>query len=640
MHYIYSMISANNNCQPDKTRHATRWLILLLLVIVESAFAETGTEPVRIGVLAFRGEEVASQMWQPTVDYLNREIPRHRFMLVPLDLQAMEAAVAADDIDFVLTNTGNYVVLEARYGITRILTLRNLRRGTPYTVFGAVIFTRAGRRDINKLADLRGRTFAAVSKTAFGGFQMAWRAFNARHIDPFKDFSELRFMGFPQDGIVFAVRDGKVDAGTVRTDTLERMAAEGLIQLSDFKVLAPRQTPGFPFLHSTALYPEWPFAKTQRAPKTLAKEVAIALLRLPADSPAARAGRNAGWTVPLNYQPVHDLFRTLNIAPYEHNHRVTLIDIVRQYWYLLLILLLLGAFGLFHIIRVDRLVIARTRELRESNDALEREITERAKQQAEMHRTTLQLRQREDEIKRHRDHLEELVEQRTHELSSVNKELEAYSYSIAHDLRAPLRSVTSFAQILEEDIGEKLGDDQRDSLQRVIRASKHMADLIDDILELSRITRRELHREQANLSKLVHESVDQLRNADPERVVTVDIAEDVMVSGDTKLLRVALENLLGNAWKYTARVEHPAIKFGTEKQQGKTIYYVSDNGVGFDMQYAGKLFAPFQRLHSTSDYEGTGVGLATVQRVIQRHSGQVWAHSEPGKGTSFYFTLG
>jgi signal transduction histidine kinase len=336
---------------------------------------------------------------------------------------------------------------------------------------------------------------------------------------------------------------------------------------------------------------------------------------------------------------VHDLFRTLNIAPYHHTHEITLLDVAREYWHLVLILALTITFGIFHIVRVDRMVIARTRELKASNDALEHEIAERTKQQAIMHRTTLQLRQREDELNRHRDHLEELVEQRTHELSTVNRELEAYSYSIAHDLRAPLRAVTSFSQILLNEAADKLDSDQRDSLHRVINAGKYMAHLIDDILELSRITRKELRREAVDLSALVRDVVDELRRTEPGRNVTVTVADGIKVNGDPKLLQVALENLLGNAWKYTSRVEHPSIEFGTKMEGEKTVYYVKDNGIGFDMRYAEKLFHAFQRLHSSQDYEGTGIGLATVQRIVQRHGGDVRASSEPGKGASFCFTL-
>lgn len=625
----------------QSVRRLTALLLFSLLLFTTEALAtHTAEATVRVGVLAYRGVAVAQRMWQPTIDYLNHEISDRHFVLVPLDLKTMEAAVAADDIDFVLTNPGNYVVLEARYGVTRILTLRNLRNGEPYTVFGGVIFTRADRGDINKLGDLRGKSFGAVAKTAFGGFQMAWQVFKAAGIDPFSDFSDLRFMGFPQDDIVYAVRDKKVDAGTVRTDTLERMAAKGLVRLGDFKVLARRTTPGFPFLHSTPLYPEWPFAEARHTSKVLGKRVAIALLLMPDDSPAAMAGRNAGWTVPLDYQVVHDLFRTLNIAPYHHTHEITLMDVVREYWHLVLILALTITFGIFHIVRVDRMVIARTKELKASNDALEHEIAERTKQQAIMHRTTLQLRQREEELNRHRDHLEELVEQRTHELSTVNRELEAYSYSIAHDLRAPLRAVTSFSQILLNEAAHKLDSDQRDSLHRVINAGKYMAHLIDDILELSRITRKELRREKVDLSALVCDVVDELRRAEPCREVTVTVADGINVNGDPKLLRVALENLLGNAWKYSSRVERPSIEFGTTMEGEKTVYYVRDNGIGFDMRYAEKLFHAFQRLHSSQDYEGTGIGLATVQRIVQRHGGDVWASSEPGKGASFHFTLG
>jgi light-regulated signal transduction histidine kinase (bacteriophytochrome) len=221
----------------------------------------------------------------------------------------------------------------------------------------------------------------------------------------------------------------------------------------------------------------------------------------------------------------------------------------------------------------------------------------------------------------------------------VNRELEAYSYSIAHDLRAPLRAVTSFSQILLNEAADKLDSDQRDSLHRVINAGKYMAHLIDDILELSRITRKELRREAVDLSALVRDVVDELRRTEPGREVTVTVADGIKVNGDPKLLQVALENLLGNAWKYTSRVEHPSIEFGTKMEGEKTVYYVKDNGIGFDMRYAEKLFHAFQRLHSSQDYEGTGIGLATVQRIVQRHGGDVRASSEPGKGASFCFTL-
>lgn len=225
------------------------------------------------------------------------------------------------------------------------------------------------------------------------------------------------------------------------------------------------------------------------------------------------------------------------------------------------------------------------------------------------------------------------------ELATINRELESYSYSIAHDLRAPLRSVTSFSQIVLEDAKDKLNSDEKDNLQRVVAASIRMANLIDDILELSRITREELSKGTVNLSKLVDRSRHLLSSQDPNREVEWDIQPDVTVNADPRLIERAIENLISNAWKYTSHTDNAKITFGTLAKNGETIYFVSDNGAGFDMNYAHKLFATFQRLHSPREFTGSGVGLAIVLRVIQRHHGRIWGEGEVGKGATFYFTL-
>jgi light-regulated signal transduction histidine kinase (bacteriophytochrome) len=235
--------------------------------------------------------------------------------------------------------------------------------------------------------------------------------------------------------------------------------------------------------------------------------------------------------------------------------------------------------------------------------------------------------------------LEELVTIRTADLEASNKELESYSYSIAHDLRAPLRSIVSFSQILQEDTKDKLTSEDLDNLHRVISAGKRMSRLIDDILELSRITRTELHYGTVNLSKLAHEILYRLRHAHPEKQAQWTVHDNLVVNGDARLLEVALQNLIENAWKYTRDISPAQIEIGSEYIQGETAYFVKDNGVGFNMAHANKLFKPFHRLHTPQEFEGTGIGLATVQRIIQRHGGRVWSQSEKNKGATFYFTL-
>ncbi|MGB4643155.1 MAG: PAS domain S-box protein [Dethiobacteria bacterium] len=225
------------------------------------------------------------------------------------------------------------------------------------------------------------------------------------------------------------------------------------------------------------------------------------------------------------------------------------------------------------------------------------------------------------------------------ELEQVNQELEMFAYSISHDLRAPLRSIDGFSLALLEDHAEQLDHEGEDYLRRIRAASKRMASMIDAILHLSRIGRYEMRRKQVNLSALAQDIAADLKVTDPDRQVEFVIAEGVVASGDPALLRIVLENLIGNAWKFTQKHESARIEFGVMGRGKKTFYYVRDDGVGFDMKYVDKLFVPFQRLHSTMEYTGTGIGLASVQRVVRRHGGDIWAESVLNKGTTFYFTL-
>ena len=225
------------------------------------------------------------------------------------------------------------------------------------------------------------------------------------------------------------------------------------------------------------------------------------------------------------------------------------------------------------------------------------------------------------------------------ELQISNKELEAFSYSVSHDLRAPLRAIDGFSRILLEDYSEKLDAEGKKHLQTVRNASQRMGQLIDDLLNLSRVTRSELHRDRVNLSDLAAQVAAELRRADPDRRVEIQIQPALTTEGDANLLRIVLENLLGNAWKFTAKQPAARIDFGATTRQGRPSFFVRDNGAGFDMAYAGKLFGTFQRLHRAADFPGTGIGLVTVQRIIHRHGGRVWADAGINRGATFYFSL-
>lgn len=238
-----------------------------------------------------------------------------------------------------------------------------------------------------------------------------------------------------------------------------------------------------------------------------------------------------------------------------------------------------------------------------------------------------------------KDNLEALVASRTRQLKSANRELESFSYSVSHDLRAPLRTIDGFSSALLEHCGDQLDETGQDYLARVRRATGRMAELIDAMLTLSRMTRQDMHVKRVNLSRLVAEVTSELSEANPEQKVDTRIQQGVQATGDPRLLRVALDNLLSNAWKFTRDTIEAQVEFGVEIAGNELVYFVRDNGAGFDMNYYDRLFGTFQRLHDQDDFEGTGIGLATVARIIARHGGRIWAEGEPGKGAIFRFTL-
>jgi signal transduction histidine kinase len=264
-------------------------------------------------------------------------------------------------------------------------------------------------------------------------------------------------------------------------------------------------------------------------------------------------------------------------------------------------------------------------KLEQANGGLERENAER--------------RRAEDEVRALNDELEQRVATRTAELGTVNRELESFAYSVSHDLRAPLRHMDGFSQALLEDYGDQLDEAAKRLLGRIRNGSVRMGRLIDDLLRLSRVSRGELEREPVDLSAMARRIVSELQQGEPAREIAVDIAPNLESQGDPRLIEIALQNLLGNAWKFTGKNPNAKIAFGMTRQDGRSTYFVRDNGVGFDMAYVGKLFAPFQRLHTTDEFAGTGIGLVTVARVVHRHGGEVWIESAIDKGTIVRFTV-
>jgi signal transduction histidine kinase len=278
--------------------------------------------------------------------------------------------------------------------------------------------------------------------------------------------------------------------------------------------------------------------------------------------------------------------------------------------------------------KLDRKV----QQLEESNQKLQNALEEK---EAEVVRR----RKAEEEVRLLNTELEERVRQRTAELDAANKDMETFVYAVSHDLRAPLRALGSFSQILAMSSRDKLDEEARTCLDHLQSETQRMRGLIEALLQLARSTKAELRRQKVNLSEMARETERDLRREQPNRQVDFSVAPNFMTDGDPALLRSVLRNLLGNAWKFTAKSPEAHIEFGRREQRGKPAFFVSDNGVGFPMESAQKLFLPFSRLHDSKQFPGTGIGLATVWQIVRRHGGEVWAESSPGKGATFYFTL-
>ncbi|NQU56410.1 MAG: PhnD/SsuA/transferrin family substrate-binding protein [Rhodospirillales bacterium] len=583
------------------------------LAVAQSA----NPEKVKIGVLAFRGPEAALKRWAMTAQYLGQSIEGYNFEMVPLSLADMKKTVANDELDFVLTNTGNYVDLEARYGITRIVTLRTPSTVLAGNVFGAVIFSRADRQDIQTLEDLKGKSFMAVERNGFGGFQMAWRELKEHGIDPFEDFSALTFTGFPQGQSVEAVLEGRVDAATFRTNTLELLQAEGKINMQDFRILNTREYPGFPFAVSTRLYPEWPFSRMKGTPQELAQKVAIALLSMPAKSPAALKGRYGGWTVPLDYQPVHELFRELRIGPYEDIGRITLTDILKQHGHWIVLVAALLVITVVWATWIEVLVTRRTKELSDTNLELERQISERIRAEEEAHHRRAELA--------HIDRLNTMGEMAS---------------GFAHELNQPLAAIVNYARGCIRRIQKQQCDSDMilDTLNQVTEQATRAGEVIKRIRAFVR--KDEPERTRADINHVINESLAFMKG-DAERQnikIELDLQPNLpAVIIDHIQVEQVILNLIRNAFE--AMSETPATAHGLNIRtgvsgEGKICVTVIDTGPGL-LQNEESMFDPFV----TSKANGLGLGLSISRSIVEAHGGDLYVTHDHGPGAALTFTL-
>ena len=596
--------------------------ILFLLLAAGISFANSansadGDDQVKIGVLCKRGAELCLKEWSPTAEYLTTKIPGKTFVIIPLDHEHIYSSVEKGEVDFILPNSSFYVELEHRYGVNRIATLKNKCLDSFYTKYCGVIFWKAGRKDMRNLNDLKGKTFMAISEESFGGWRMAWRELKENGIDPYKDFKALKFTNTIQDDVVYAVRDGKAEAGTVRTDTLIKMHAEGKINIQNFYIVENPAACILPGPHSTRAYPEWPMAELKHTSDILAEKVAIALLEMPADSPEAIAAKCGGWTIPLNYQSVHDCLKYLKVGPYKDFGKITITEVIKKYWYIIIITF----FGFFIMTGFTIRILRLNKAIKTSHVKLEEEIGERYQVE------------------------KELVEAKK-TAESCTRIKSSFLANMSHEIRTPMNGVIAATDLaLNEDLPPKA----KHYLEIVKSSAYSLLELINDILDFSKIeaARLDLKTEPFVLDSVLERISDMFLSRVAEKsielLVDIDPETPKNLIGDCLRLQQIIKNLVDNAIKFSNKSGIILIGIKpTEKTHDyvELSFFVKDTGIGIDPEYIPDLFRRFTQadMSTKRQYAGTGLGLSICKQLVEMMEGKIGVKSEKGKGSTFFFT--
>ncbi|MEI7842187.1 MAG: PhnD/SsuA/transferrin family substrate-binding protein [Gallionellaceae bacterium] len=566
-------------------------LAMALLLLSSNAVGEA--ETVRVGVFSFQGDERAESYWVPTFHHLRAVLPQYRFQIIPGDLKKLTAAVADNQLDFIITNPGHYVELEATFGASRIATVQFQSGPDPDSVTGAAVFTSSSRADVATLSDLRGKRLAAAAADSFS-FRQAWRELLVIGVDPFSDIGKLVFVGFPAERVIEAVRDGSADVGVVRNCVIEGLIAEGRVKADEFKVISTHLMPALGCKVSTRLYPDWPFIKLSRTSSVLAKKIAQALLSMPPNA------NHQNWTVPVDYHSVNELYQELKIGPYEDLGRQSLANILWQYRYWLTLLALTFAWWVFHVFRVKHLIRKRTEELLKANNEV------RIKKEELEHASRLSL-------------------------------LGEMAASLAHELNQPLAAIANYSRGCERRL------EQGGALPEIFHGLQQVTVQAERAGEIIRNMRSFVRKRQPDLRRISPELLvtDALKLFSPlvernkVRIVFEPSNPLPEVNADKLQLEEVLLNLLQNAVDATEGVLEGVILIQAALINGMVEVSVTDNGAGLNDDAMSRLFETFY----TTKPQGLGLGLSLSRNIVESHGGRLWAEKIQGGGASFHLAL-
>ena len=547
------------------------------------AHAAAPAQPLRIGVLAFLGSDAAVEEWSPVLRRLQAALPGHTPTLLQLDHDGLREAARRGELDFIITNPGHYIELEAALGASRILTLDTGGARAPERALGSAVIVPSAS-SLHALQDLRDHRLAIVGRGGFGGYQVVWGELDALGIDPETDLAELREVGFPMGGVIDALDAGLADAGVIRTCLLEDQPEWA----ARFRVLSPQTEPGFACATSTRLYPDWPLAALRHTPPELSRMVAIALLGMRAD----RDG--LAWTVPADYQAVHELFRRLEIGPYAYLRAPTLMVLAERYWPWVAGFALLIAGWIFYTVRVEHLVQVRTAALRDAlaaREAMEARMRG-AREQAE--------------------HLSRL---------SVLGEL---SGTLAHELNQPLAAIANYANsLVRRADNQRLTEAAvREAAGEIAGQAERAAGILGRIRAFAR--KRTASRERVAPRELVDEAVTLFRGMlahAPPVAVDDALPAGTLVDADRLQIQQVLLNLLKNAWDASRGLaaERQRIDIRLDVAEGNLRILVRDYGSGLDETARAQLFESF----FTTKADGLGLGLSICRSIAEAHGGRL-----------------